>query len=292
MSRPVKTTSFVAPVWLRADMPRETVLGYWAGPHAQVVGQLPNMTEYIQWHFSPTDHGYWPSSPTGGTIVPPGWRCDGAAEVRFASTGAALTMPVRMREVYLDEQNIFARVLGQVTGSGGGRWWTDGHDNAVAHRTVILLRRRRGVRGRAFRTYVHERIGPALHRAGAADLRTYTFLPWSRWVHHTRRRSRQSGLPPLPRMRRRRRRKPSRHGRTAEVRAGRRDRRRPAHGPDGSPRLHRGTHGARHPKADIRMRAVRRRPRHTTPGMFSKAFAGARSVVVVTPDEVLPGGAL
>ncbi|MEU4486747.1 hypothetical protein AB0H94_18025 [Streptomyces purpurascens] len=90
-----------------------------------------------------------------------------------------------MREVYLDEQNIFARVLGQVTGPGGGRWWTDGHDDAVAHRTVILLPRRRGVRGRAFRTYVHERIGPALHRAGAADLRTYTFLPWSRWVHPT-----------------------------------------------------------------------------------------------------------
>ncbi|MEU1405744.1 hypothetical protein ABZ471_25890 [Streptomyces sp. NPDC005728] len=183
MSRPVKTSSFMAPVWFRGDLPRASVLGYWAGPHAQIAGRLPNMAEYVQRHFSPTDHGYWPSSPTVGTIVPPSRRCDGVAEVRFLSTPAALGMPLHMREVYADEQNVFERVLGNVTGPGGGRWWTDGHDDAVGHRTVLLLRRRRGVSGRAFRKYVHDRIGRALYEAGARDLRTYTFLPWSRFVH-------------------------------------------------------------------------------------------------------------
>lgn len=185
MSRPVKTTSYMAPVWLRADLPRETALEYWSGPHAQIAGRLPNMAEYVQRHFSPTDHGYWPSSPTVGTMIPPSWRCDGVAEVRFGSTAAALGMPLHMREVYLDEQNVFERVLGQVTGPGGGRWWTDGHDDAVGHRTVLLLRRRRGVSGRTFRRYVHDRIGPALQEAGALDLRTYTFLPWTPYVHPT-----------------------------------------------------------------------------------------------------------
>ncbi|NUP24757.1 MAG: hypothetical protein HOZ81_53635 [Streptomyces sp.] len=185
MSRPVKTTSYMSPVWLRADLPRETALGYWAGPHARIAGRLPHMAEYVQRHFSPTDHGYWPASPTVGTVIPPSWRCDGVAEVRFGSTAAALGMPLHMREVYLDEQNVFERVLGQVTGPGGGRWWTDGHDDAVGHRTVLLLRRRRGVGGRTLRRYVHDRIGPALHEAGARDLRTYSFLPWSRYVHHT-----------------------------------------------------------------------------------------------------------
>ncbi|WP_405724351.1 hypothetical protein OG885_00520 [Streptomyces sp. NBC_00028] len=185
MSRPVKTTSYMSPVWLRADLPREAALGYWAGPHAEIAGRLPNMAEYVQRHFSPTDHGYWPASPTVGTVIPSSWRCDGVAEVRFGSTAAALGMPLHMREVYLDEQNVFERVLGQVTGPGGGRWWTDGHDDAVGHRTVLLLRRRRGVSGRTFRRFVHDRIGPALLEAGAQDLRTYTFLPWSRFVHPT-----------------------------------------------------------------------------------------------------------
>ncbi|NUP15150.1 MAG: hypothetical protein HOZ81_03410 [Streptomyces sp.] len=185
MSRPVKTTSFLSPVWLRADLPRETALQYWAGPHAQIAGRLPNMAEYVQRHFSPTDHGYWPTSPTVGTVIPPSWRCDGVAEVRFGSTAGALGMPMHMREVYLDEQNVFERVLGQATGPGGGRWWTDGHDDAVGHRTVLLLRRRRGVGGRTFRRFVHDRIGPALQEAGVQDLRTYTFLPWTPYVHPT-----------------------------------------------------------------------------------------------------------
>lgn len=90
-----------------------------------------------------------------------------------------------MREVYLDEQNIFERVLGQITGPGGCRWWAAEHDDSVAHRTVLLLRRRRGVSGRVFRRYVHDRIGPALRNSGAHDLRTYTFLPWMRFLHST-----------------------------------------------------------------------------------------------------------
>lgn len=182
---PVPTTSGIFPVWLREDLKRETALQYWKGPHAQIVARLPGITEYLQHHFSPTDHGYWPSSPTVGTAVPPNWRCDGIAEVRTASTVAALTIPVHMREVYLDEQNVFDRVLGNLTGPRAGRWWTDGHDAGVGHRTVLLLRRRRGVSRRAFRRYVHDRIGPALHEAGARDLRTYTFLPWTSLPHPT-----------------------------------------------------------------------------------------------------------
>lgn len=183
MSRPAKTSSMLAPLWYRTDLSRESVMGYWAGPHARTVERLPNLAEYVQHAFSPTDHGYWPPSASVGTVVPQDWRCDGLAEVRFVSTVAALAMPPRMKEVYLDEQHIFQRVLGQATGPGGGRWWAGGHDDTVGHRTILLLRRRRGVSGRTFRSYVHDRIGPALSEAGARDLRTYTFLPWSRIVN-------------------------------------------------------------------------------------------------------------
>ncbi|MFF4250677.1 EthD domain-containing protein [Streptomyces sp. NPDC001663] len=182
---PVPTTSGIFPVWLREDLTREAALQYWKGPHAQIVARLPSIAEYLQHHFSPTDHGYWPASPTVGTAVPPSWRCDGIAEVRMVSMAGALTIPVHMREVYLDEQNVFDRVLGNLTGPRAGRWWTDGHDAGVGHRTVLLLRRRRGVSRRPFRRYVHDRIGPALHEAGAHDLRTYTFLPWTSLPHPT-----------------------------------------------------------------------------------------------------------
>ena len=185
MSHPIKTTSFVSPVWLREDLPRETASAYWADAHAEIVKRLPGLLEYVQRHFSPTDHGFWPSSEPVGTHIPADWRVDGYAEVRFKGTGTALRLPPHMRQVFLDEQNVFERVLGHPTGPGGGRWWTNGFDDAVVYRVALLLRRRRGVRGGTFRRFVHERIGPALLAAGARDLRTYTFLPWSRFVHPT-----------------------------------------------------------------------------------------------------------
>src|SRR6185437_7055074 len=52
-------------------------------------------------------------------------------------------------------------------------------------RTALLLRRRRGVSGRAFRAFVHTRLGPALHAAGARDLRTYALLPLAAMAHTT-----------------------------------------------------------------------------------------------------------
>jgi hypothetical protein len=173
----------LSPLMLRSDMSRNAAIAYWAGAHAEKVKKLPNLLEYNQWLFSRHDHGYWPATPTVGTTIPETWRVDGCAEIRFRSMAAMLTTAPHGRAVYLDEQNIFARVLGQPTGPGGGRWWTDGFDDTVGHRVALLLRRRCGVRGGVFRSFVHERIGPALLAAGARDLRTYTFLPWTRLAH-------------------------------------------------------------------------------------------------------------
>ena len=168
MIQPIRTTSMVSPLMLRSDMTREAATTLWAEDHAAKVKKLPNLSEYNQRLFSATDHGFWPATPGVGTIVPETWRVDGCSEIRFRSTAAMLMTGLHAREVYLDEQNAFERVLGQPTGPGGGRWWTDGFDDSVGHHVALLLRRRRGVRGGEFREFVHERIGPALFAAGGA----------------------------------------------------------------------------------------------------------------------------
>jgi hypothetical protein len=54
---PIKTTSFVAPVMLHEDLPRETATNYRAGPHGQIAKRtVPGMLEYFQHHSSATDH--------------------------------------------------------------------------------------------------------------------------------------------------------------------------------------------------------------------------------------------
>jgi hypothetical protein len=173
----ITTTSALYYVRLREDLPRDVAQAYWAGPHAEFVRRLPHVAEYRQHHFSATDHGYWLATTKVGTVTPASWRLDGFAEVRFTSIAAASLVPLHMREVFLDEQNVFEQVLGHLAGPTGGRWWTDGHDDSVGHRTTVLLRRRAGTSRRAFRTFVREQLAPALAAAGARDLRAYTFLP-------------------------------------------------------------------------------------------------------------------
>jgi hypothetical protein len=171
------TTSALYYVRLREDLPRDVAQAYWAGPHAEIVRRLPHVAEYRQHHFSATDHGYWPATPRVGTVIPASWRLDGFAEVRFQNLASGLKVPMHMREVFYDEQNVFEQVLGHLAGPTGGRWWTTGHDDTVGHRTTVLLRRRAGVSRRAFRGFVREQLAPALDVAGARDLRGYTFLP-------------------------------------------------------------------------------------------------------------------
>jgi hypothetical protein len=185
MNTPVPTTSAIYPVRLREDLARDVAYAYWAGPHAEIVKRLPHVVEYNQYHFSATDHGYWPATPTVGTAVPSSWPLDGLTEVRLSSMAAAFRVPLHMREVFLDEQNVFEHVLGHQSGPRGGRWWTTGHDESVGHRTVLLVRRRRGVSGRSFRAFIHVRLGPALHAAGVRDLRAYTLLPLVTVAHTT-----------------------------------------------------------------------------------------------------------
>ncbi|MFJ9024796.1 tannase/feruloyl esterase family alpha/beta hydrolase [Streptomyces sp. NPDC102259] len=58
-------------------------------------------------------------------------------------------------------------------------------ESATTPGRIVASAGANGTVTRVFRKYVHERLGPALRVAGARDLRTYTFLPWTRYVHPT-----------------------------------------------------------------------------------------------------------
>lgn len=179
MVTPTRTTSMVSPLTLRPDITREKATTHWATTHAEKVKKLPDLLEYNQRLFSASDHSFWPATATVGTAVPEAWRIDGCAEIRFRSALRIANTAIHAREVNLDEQNAFARVLVSPTPPGGGRWWTTGFDDTASAHVALLLRRRQGTRSKAFAAFVHHRLGPALFAAGARDLRTYTFLPYS-----------------------------------------------------------------------------------------------------------------
>jgi hypothetical protein len=172
-------------LWFRGDLPREEASAYWRGPHGDIVASVPHIVEYLQHHFSVEDHGFWPAPPGVGALIPPDWRIDGMPEVRLDGAAGALRALPSMRELYLDEQNAFERVLCQLSGPRGARWWTGAFDPSVGQRAVVLVRRRRGLAPGAFRRFLHGTLGEALLRAGARELRTHAFLPGSRFSHWT-----------------------------------------------------------------------------------------------------------
>ncbi|ABW12439.1 conserved hypothetical protein [Parafrankia sp. EAN1pec] len=180
MSTPIRITAGLYSVRLRDDMPREVTTAHWAGQHADIMRKLPHIDEYIQQQFSATDHGYWPATPGVGTRVPEEFRLDGYAEIRLPSIIGGILSALHTREIMLDEQNLFRHVVGKLTGPKRGRWWPDEEGTPIPHRTAVLLRRRSGTSSRDFRRFVHDQLGPALHEAGALDLRTYTFIPSSK----------------------------------------------------------------------------------------------------------------
>jgi hypothetical protein len=108
-------------------------------------------------------------------------------EVTFArAVPSGRSLLEALRFVFPDESNAFERVLGHVTGPGGGRWFGVGQDAVVGARAAVLLRRRPGVSFAGFRAFVHEVLGAALARApGTVELRTHAFLPYSRLLWPT-----------------------------------------------------------------------------------------------------------
>jgi hypothetical protein len=186
--RPVageRVTSGCWLLWFRDDLPREVADAYWAGSHGDIVARVPHIVEYLQHHLAATGSGLWPATAGVGTAVPAGWRVDGMAEVRLTGTVGSILALAHMRELYLDEQRVFGRVLGHLSGPGRARWPTGPFRDTVGHRTVLLVRRRRGGRTGRFARYLHDELGPALLAAGATELRTHAFMPFTKAAHPT-----------------------------------------------------------------------------------------------------------
>jgi hypothetical protein len=108
-------------------------------------------------------------------------------EVVFASgLPSPRSLLAAFRFVFPDESNAFDRVLGHVTGPGGGRLFTGDRSADVGARAAVLIRRRPGVRLGAFRAFVHDVLGETLARAPQTlELHTHAFLPYSRFAWPT-----------------------------------------------------------------------------------------------------------
>lgn len=174
-------------LWMRADRPRQVSMDYWRGPHSQIIAATPGFDEYRQIHLAEDNPGLWPATAGVETAIPADRRVDGLAEVTFRSALGPLMGRKQTRMAYKDEVNVFRRTLLYGGLPGWSRWYDVAPPrDGVGARTIVYLRKRDDVGGRAFRSFINKELAPAL--AGAAvltELRTQTFLPWFKGLWNT-----------------------------------------------------------------------------------------------------------
>ena len=188
-TRPSLSKHFTSSIllWMRTDQPRQTGMDYWKGPHSGIIAATPGLEEYRQIHLAEHNPGLWPATTDVETEIPGDRRIDGIAEVTFRSALSPLGGRKQTALAYKDEINVFRRTLLYAGLPNTSRWYNvNPGAEPVAARAIIYLRRRDSVRAGELRTFVTKQLVPTLAVAGGLkELRTQTFLPWSRTTWNT-----------------------------------------------------------------------------------------------------------
>ena len=174
-------------LWVRSDQPRETGMNYWKGPHSKIISASPGLDEYRQIHLAETNPGLWPATRGVETEIPAGRKIDGVAQVAFQSVFSVLAGREQNKLAFKDEINVFRRTLLYLGLPNWSRWYDVARPGEkVGSRVQVYLRRRDGVSGGRFRKFINNELVPALADAGSLkELRTQTFLPWSKGLWDT-----------------------------------------------------------------------------------------------------------
>ena len=168
-------------LWMRTDQPRQNGMDHWKGPHSGIIAVSPGLEEYRQIHLAEANAGLWPATEGVETQIPTDRKVDGVAEVTFQSALSPLKGRRQTRLAFKDEVNVFRRTLLYAGAPNTSRWYdVAGPAETIGARTLIYLRRRDRVSGRAFRHAIKKELVPALIDTGVLkELRTQTYLPWN-----------------------------------------------------------------------------------------------------------------
>ena len=174
-------------LWVRTDQPRQTGMDYWKGPHSKIISATPGLEEYRQIHLAEVNPGLWPAIPGVETEIPGVRTIDGVAEVTLRSLVSPLLGRKQTQLAFEDGINVFRRTLLYAGLPNWSRWYeVTEPGEKVGARALIYLRRKDGIGAGEFRKLVNKELVPALAGTGVLrELRTQTFLPWSKKLWDT-----------------------------------------------------------------------------------------------------------
>lgn len=133
-------------LWMRTDLPRQTGMDYWKGPHSEIMFGTPDLEEYRQLHLAEDTPGRWPATDGVQTAIPADRKNDGLGEVTFPLGARALKARKQTKLAHADETNVFRRTLLYAGPPNSSRWYVVvGPGPKIGAHTLCYLRRRGGV---------------------------------------------------------------------------------------------------------------------------------------------------
>ena len=181
----VKTTNHLSSsilLWMRNDIPRQTSMDRWKGPHSKIISANKGLYEYRQLHFYETNTGLWPSINSVETNIPLDRKIDGIADVSLKNLLSVLRGKKQNKLASTDEVNLFKRTILYASYSKNSKWYKFALPNdEINARSMVLIRKKQGITDREFSTFFNYEFVPTLANYGKLkELRSKIYEPWKK----------------------------------------------------------------------------------------------------------------
>ena len=160
-----ETVAFYALLWKRKELNVALFSDYWKNVNGSLGAKLPGQYQNLQHHLDPQTIGIWPTLNGIKSTATETERCDGIAEVTFASEGDRQSY---FQSAYLledDGQNLFSKAVGYTTSPGNSITYVDRLNGAIdAIKLHVLIKKTDGASLAEFRQYISDTFAPAISK--------------------------------------------------------------------------------------------------------------------------------
>lgn len=154
-----KVEAASALVYLRGDFPHGQSADDWRGPYAQKAARIRGVLEYRQHHFGIDQPGHWPMLFGVETVVHPLDRINGMEE--YVVKTAAAKQHRNLTRIY--GENVFAKMAHYKSSLKNSQTLRrPNRHRQTGYREIVLIRRKPTVRRRDFRSFIKNRLIPAI----------------------------------------------------------------------------------------------------------------------------------
>lgn len=165
-----QTVAFYTLLWKKQDLNTALFSDYWRNVNGSLGAQLPGQYQNWQHHLDPQIIEIWPTLNGIKSTVTEIDRCDGIAEITFASESDRQAYFQSAYVLENDGKNLFSKAVGYTTSPGNSVTYVDRVETGDANGAIdaiklhVLVKKTDGASLAEFRQYMSDTFAPAISK--------------------------------------------------------------------------------------------------------------------------------